>query len=161
MLSVAWLWDYYSFRGDDMGAQTIEFSAFMSGEYKTSWRNKKTPQWRTFKEITKRIAPVPILSILSSKYVLAGPQEITTEAVEVVAQSTRDSIIHAFDPLLQLMIDLSLPIAGIMITGGCLLIMIGQKEKGFTLLMNSSLGYVLVNLSPLFLKLLEEIGKAL
>jgi hypothetical protein len=64
-------------------------------------------------------------------YALAGPQEITTEAVEVVAQSTRDSIIHAFDPLLQLMIDLSLPIAGIMITGGCLLIMIGHLIIGF------------------------------
>ena len=31
------------------------------------------------------------------------------------------------------MIDLALPIAGIMITGGALLIMIGQKDKGFTL----------------------------
>jgi hypothetical protein len=144
-----------------MGAQTIEFSAFMSGEYKSSHKKKKTPQWRNLKEITKRIAPVPIISFLSSKYVLAGPQEITNEAVEVVAQSTKDSIVHAFDPLLQLMIDLSLPIAGMMITGGCLLILIGMKDKGYSLILNSSLGYVLVQMSPLFLSLLEEIGKAL
>jgi hypothetical protein len=144
-----------------MGAQTIEFSAFMSGEYKTSWKKKKTPQWRNLKEITKRIAPVPIISFLSSKYALAGPQEAAPEVVEVVAQSTKDSIVRAFDPLLELMIELSLPIAGLMITGGCLLILIGMKERGYSLIFNSSLGYCLVQLSPLFLSLLEEIGKAL
>lgn len=58
----------------------------------------KNAGWRTFKEITKRIAPVPIISFLSSNYALAGPQEVAPEVVEVVAQSTRDSIVHAFDP---------------------------------------------------------------
>jgi hypothetical protein len=144
-----------------MRAETIEFGSFMSGEYKSSHKKKKTPQWRNLKEITKRIAPVPIISFLSSKYALAGPQEITNEAVEVVAQSTKDSIVRAFNPLLELMIDLSLPIAGVMLTGGCLLILIGMKERGYSLIFNSSLGYCLVQLSPLFLSLLEEIGKAL
>lgn len=83
------------------------------------------------------------------------------QSVPVVANATKDNIIHAFDPLINLMIDLALPIAGVMLTGGALLIMIGQKEKGFTLIMNSSIGYVLVNLSPLFLSLLESVGKAI
>jgi len=59
------------------------------------------------------------------------------------------------------MVSLSLPIAGVMLTGGALLIMIGQKDKGFTLIMNASLGYVLVNLTPLFMSLLESVGKAI
>ena len=60
--------------------------------------------------------------------------------LEVVAvpEATKQSILHVFDPLIDLMIDLALPIAGVMITGGALLIMIGQKDKGFSLIMNSS-----------------------
>ena len=83
--------------------------------------------------------------------------------LEVVAvpEATKQSILHAFDPLIDLMIDLALPIAGVMITGGALLIMIGQKDKGFSLIMNSALGYCLVNLTPLLLSLLESVGKAI
>ena len=81
--------------------------------------------------------------------------------VAAVSEATKQSILHAFDPLTDLMIDLVLPIAGVMITSGALFIMIGQKDKGFFLIMNSVLGYCLVNLKPLLLSLLESVGKAI
>lgn len=138
-----------------MRTETINFSDFMCGEYKKTSVNKKTPQ--LLKAVAKGSGAIPILSLLGSHYALAD----TVKAVPVVAQETKESVIHAFDPLLELMVDLSLPIAGIMLTGGALLILIGMKEKGFTLILNSSLVYCLVQLSPLFIKLLGEIGKAL
>lgn len=137
-----------------MKAQTIKFRDFMSGEYKRSQRDKKALQ-RKIKAIAQSSLPIPIIAGMTNKPVFAE------QSVPVVADATKDNIIHAFDPLINLMIDLALPIAGVMLTGGALLIMIGQKEKGFTLIMNSSIGYVLVNLSPLFLSLLESVGKAI
>lgn len=47
------------------------------------------------------------------------------------------------------------------LTDGALFIMIGQEERGFTRFMNSSLGYVLVQMSPLFLKSLSWIRSAI
>lgn len=139
-----------------MRAQSIKFNDFMSGEYKKSRVNKKTLQPK-LKAIAKGSVTIPIISLLSGNYAFAA----TTQSVPVVAEATKQSIIHAFDPLIELMTDLALPISAIMITGGALLILIGMKEKGFTLIMNSSLGYCLVQLSPLFISLLEQVGKAI
>lgn len=132
-----------------MRTVTINFNDFMSGDYKFNTGDKKISQ------VIKRIGISIAMPLVFAKPVLAA------EAVPVVAEATKSSIIHAFDPLIDLMISLALPIAGVMITGGALLIMIGQKDKGFTLIMNSALGFCLVNLSPLFLTLLEQVGKAI
>ena len=54
--------------------------------------------------------------------------------VAAVSEATKQSILHAFDPLTDLMIDLVLPIAGVMITSGALFIMISKRIKDFFLL---------------------------
>jgi len=76
-------------------------------------------------------------------------------------ETTKQAVIHAFDPLLELMVDLALPISGVILTSDALLILIGMKDKGFSLILNASLGYCIVQLSPLFISLLAEVGKAL
>lgn len=80
------------------------------------------------------------------------------EAVPAMAQSITSSIMTAFDPLIHLIQALSYPIAGVMIAGGCLYIMVGAREKGMDMLRNAGIGYILVQLSPLLLKLLVSVG---
>ena len=89
--------------------------------------------------------------------------EATAQAIPAgaISGALTGKIIHAFDPLIELMVSISLPIAGVMLTGGALLIMIGQKDMGFRLIMNSAIGYVLVQMSPLFMDLLAGIGGAI
>ncbi|MCU9614058.1 hypothetical protein OEV98_10855 [Caldibacillus lycopersici] len=136
-----------------MRTESIEFQSFMSGEYKS--KKRLHPKWIT---VAKGSIAIPIISSLNGSFAFAATQDTVAP---VVASTTKESIIHAFDPLIDLMISVALPIAGIMITGGALMIMLGQKDKGFMLIMNASLGYVLVNLSPLLLSLLESVGKAI
>jgi hypothetical protein len=69
-----------------------------------------------------------------------------------------NTVVHALDPLIDLVRGLAYPIAGVMIAGGCLFILIGQKDKGLDMLKNAAIGYILVMLSPLFLKILVQIG---
>lgn len=78
-----------------------------------------------------------------------------------VSDVVKQKIISAFDPLVELMIALSLPISGVMLTGGALMILVGMKDMGFKLIMNAGLGYVLVQMSPLFIDLLAGVGAAI
>jgi len=80
--------------------------------------------------------------------------------VDYVKGKAKEQILEAFDPLVELIQALSYPIASIMLTGGALLFMINQKDKGISLIQNASIGYILVQLMPLMMQLLIGIGGA-
>ncbi|CAH1208219.1 hypothetical protein PAECIP111891_03178 [Paenibacillus allorhizoplanae] len=82
----------------------------------------------------------------------------TVPAMAVMSDAFKGKILHAFDPLINLIQSLSYPIAGVMIAGGCLFIMVGNREKGMQMLQNAAIGYILVQLSPMILELLVGIG---
>lgn len=88
---------------------------------------------------------------------------VSAEMIPVngVSDVIKEKIISAFDPLIDLIIALSLPISGVMLAGGALMIMVGMKDAGFKLIMNAGLGYVLVQMSPLFIQLLAGVGAAI
>lgn len=65
-----------------------------------------------------------------------------------------------FDPLIQMLQALAFPIAGVMIAGGCLFIMVGNRERGMNMLQNTAVGYILVQLLPMLLELLVGIGNS-
>lgn len=61
---------------------------------------------------------------------------------------------------MQKIVDLSLPIASVILTGAALMVMLNQKERGYSMMMEASIGYVLIQMIPLFIKLLAGIGAA-
>jgi hypothetical protein len=67
---------------------------------------------------------------------------------------TYDKVVKAFDPLIGLVQALSYPVAMIVVLGGALFVMIGDKSKGFSMMQGAGLGYVLVQLTPLMLDIL-------
>ncbi|HZG87288.1 hypothetical protein [Paenibacillus sp.] len=103
-----------------------------------------------------------LLSPLSAVKAFAAPAAIEAgDAIPVIGDAIKGKILHAFDPLIDLIVALSYPIAGLMIAGGCLFIMVGNRERGMSILQNAALGYILVQLSPLMLDLLVGIGKSI
>ncbi|ESU71119.1 hypothetical protein T260_15190 [Geobacillus thermopakistaniensis] len=78
-----------------------------------------------------------------------------------VSGAVYDKITNAFMPLVELVKGLSYPIALVIMSGGALMIMIGNKEKGYTMIQNSAIGYILVQMMPLLMDLLVELAKAL
>jgi uncharacterized membrane protein YozB (DUF420 family) len=75
-----------------------------------------------------------------------------------VNPAIKDQIIHAFDPLITLVQTLSYPIGFVMISAGCLFIMCNNREKGMQMINTAAIGYILVQLSPLFMKILVSVG---
>lgn len=124
--------------------KTIPFRDFLDGTY----RDIKSYSWR--REGTLTAAGMALI---------ATPH--VSMAANVVSSEVKSKIIHAFDPLLDLIISLSIPISSVIIAGAALLILIGQKERGYTMMMNCALGYVLVQMTPLFISLLAGIGGAI
>lgn len=101
------------------------------------------------------LSSASVVSLMSLNKVFAQPEAIPTLAL---GDSIKGQIVHAFDPLIVLTQTLAYPIAAIMISAGCLFIMIGNKEKGVGILQMAGIGYILVQLSPLFLKILVSVG---
>jgi hypothetical protein len=77
---------------------------------------------------------------------------------EYVKGKAKEQIVDAFMPLVDMIQALSYPIALVMLTGGALMFMINQKDKGISLIQNASIGYILVQLMPLLMGLLVGIG---
>ncbi|MGE7650456.1 hypothetical protein ACQKM1_22175 [Peribacillus frigoritolerans] len=153
-------------------------SEFVSGSYK---EKKKMPSlsgsklekmvWVPVAGITAGAA-IKIKTAVAAATVAAGSGAAVVangmpiggvEAIPVgtVSGAITNQVIHAFDPLVNLMVSLSLPIASVILTGAALMVMINQKEKGYSLMMQASVGYVLVQMIPLFIKLLAGIGAAI
>lgn len=82
------------------------------------------------------------------------------EAVPVMGSAEMyDKMITAFDPLINLIQGLAYPIAMVVVLGGSIMVMINQKEKGYGMMMGAGLGYVLVQMTPLFLRILADAMK--
>jgi hypothetical protein len=149
--------------------ETIKFGDFLSGEYKGKGKGVERHTGRNKKDlkmIAKSAVAIPVIGHMLTKGSLAFASDGSIPTGEVVAvgamsDAVKAKIVHAFDPLIELMVGISLPIAGVMLTGGALMIMVGQKDLGFKLIMNSALGYVLVQMSPLFIDLLAGVGSAI
>lgn len=90
----------------------------------------------------------------------SGAEAIPVNAVgDYVAGAAKEKIVEAFMPLVDLIQALSYPIALVMLTGGALMFMINQKDKGIGLIQNASIGYILVQLMPLLMNLLVGVGE--
>jgi hypothetical protein len=86
----------------------------------------------------------------------------TYEAIPVTAMTTDqiyDKMLVAFEPVITLIQALAYPVASVVVLFGAIMVLISQKEKGFTLMSNAALGVILVNLVPMLLNMLVEIMK--
>ncbi|MEH7612170.1 hypothetical protein [Gottfriedia acidiceleris] len=86
---------------------------------------------------------------------------ITATAFQVVRETATRTLAHALDPLIEILVATSLPVALVVMVGGCFFFMLGNSEKSWSMIQNAGLGYVLIQLSPLFIKMLEQVGRSM
>lgn len=113
---------------------------------------------KAFRESTILI-PLAVAPFLKVKAALAATAVPVSAAVATGAMY--DKMLHAFDPLITLVQALAYPVAMVVVLGGALFIMIGNKEKGFSMMQGAGLGYVLVQMTPLVLNILVEAMRSL
>jgi hypothetical protein len=129
--------------------------------------NRKTchvAQFEFKEEIRESLGVLGGISLLplATKPFFASKPVFAAEAVPVIASDVMyDKMLHAFDPLIALVQALAYPVAMVVVLGGALFIMIGNKEKGFSMMQGAGLGYVLVQMTPLVLNILVDAMKAI
>jgi hypothetical protein len=85
---------------------------------------------------------------------------IEVGAKEWMSQQTLSTLAHVLDPLVDIMVALSFPIASVIIVGSCFFFMFDKSEKAWSMIMKAGLGYVLIQVSPLILDVLKQVGNA-
>lgn len=162
-----------------MATETMSIQDFMSGNYGA----KK--KWSLFKKKTKKYAPVAVRvslvigsaiifsNIIDITHVFAAETGVDVNDALKDAQSSDgkmknyidgqlyNRIVNAFEPVIFLIKAVSYPIASVVALCGGLFIMVGSQERGFSLISRAGIGYIVVQMIPLFMRLLVEIAKAI
>ncbi|WP_338461511.1 hypothetical protein V5G20_17655 [Brevibacillus borstelensis] len=90
----------------------------------------------------------------------AAAHVLRLEHVEA-AGGIAERIVRAFDPIIDLTQGLAYPISFLMITGGFLLIMVGQRSKGLAMMKWAAVGYIGIQFAPAIMQILVSVGKAM
>jgi hypothetical protein len=153
--------------------KTINFQDFMSGEYKVE--DKKRRKQRVAK--VTQLASAAVLPLATcgavgtlgfamkafaatSAVPVGAPVVIDVGAKAWMSEHTLSTLAHVLDPLVDIMVALSFPIASVIIVGSCFFFMFGKSEKAWDGIMKAGLGYVLIQVSPLILDVLKQVGTA-
>lgn len=139
-----------------MKTQAISFNDFMSGDYKQKTRKK-----RNATKIIKKLGTSIAIPLVMAKPAFAA----TTEAVPVsvkewAGEQTLSALAHVLDPVVDILVALSFPVASVVIVGACFFFIFGNAEKAWGMIQNAGLGYVLIQVSPLILNVLKQVGNA-
>ncbi|QKE74789.1 hypothetical protein HPK19_19510 [Arthrobacter citreus] len=125
----------------------------------TNWEIRKAKEMGLITGFTLPVILAPLVK--GSKALAASTYVDPAGAVEVAGKvDMYHKMIVAFDPLIGLVQALAYPVCMVVVLGGALFIMIGNKEKGFTMMQGAGLGYVLVQMTPIILNILVDAMKA-
>ncbi|MEK5109885.1 hypothetical protein MHI57_24800 [Cytobacillus sp. FSL K6-0129] len=129
--------------------ETMSISEFMSRDYK---KEEKRVNWKTVAKVTTTAGVIAVS---------LGFGDVSFAAAGAINGAVTAKVVNAFDPIVELVKAISYPIALIMMLGGGIFVMIGNSDKGLSLIQKAGLGYVLVQMLPILMDLLVEIAKSL
>jgi hypothetical protein len=151
----------------------MKFSEFISGEFKVKEKAKRQMRARKATQLAvSAVLPIAtcgavgtlgfaMKAFASTNAVPVGaPVVIEVGAKEWMSEHTLSTLAHVLDPLVDIMVALSFPIASVIIVGSCFFFMFGKSEKAWDGIMKAGLGYVLIQVSPLILDVLKQVGGA-
>lgn len=105
--------------------------------------------------------PQPVIEPVIAQIPSVIPVNTIAQPSGVIADKSLEMLATILDPVVQVMVAISFPIASVIMIGACFFFMLGNSERAWSMIMNAGLGYVLIQLSPLFLGVLREIGEAI
>jgi hypothetical protein len=133
--------------------ETIKFSDFMSGEYK----NPKTSK----KPNLKAIATGTMLPLILTPKAFAAEsvQAIPTAGIaDKAAGEIIAAMAHLFDPIIDLVVTISFPVASAMIVFKLFMGFFRDQGEVWEGIGKVSLVYILIQMSPIFINILKQLG---
>lgn len=150
--------------------KTYSLNDFMSGDYKKKEKaRKKIMMKRTTKIASSALIPIAtggavgtiaFASTVFASRSVSAPIAIEVSAKEWMGEQTLSALAHVLDPVVDILVALSFPVASVVIVGACFFFIFGNAEKAWGMIQNAGLGYVLIQVSPLILNVLKQVGNA-
>lgn len=104
-------------------------------------------------------------SVIANTPTIIEPTALTPLAVNAVAQPTGiigDTALAALttvlDPIVDIMVAVSFPLASVIFVGSGFFFMLGQQERAWDMIFKCAMGYIFIQLSPLLLDILKNVG---
>jgi hypothetical protein len=149
--------------------ESISFNDFMSGDYKKTKKpkNQKKLQRKAF--VTGSLIPLALASpkVFASESInqcgkvlaVSAPQAIPANAITDKAMGELISAMASlFDPIIDLVVTVSFPVASAMIVFKLFMGFFRDQGEVWEGIGKISLVYVLIQMSPIFIKILKQLG---
>jgi len=106
--------------------------------------------------------PSTLLSGLNSVSAATGEWSVQSAPTVIptgyVADKSLDILAGALDPIIQIMVAASFPLASVILVGAGFFFMLGQSEKAWDIIFKCGVGYIFIQLSPMLLEVLRQVG---
>lgn len=76
-----------------------------------------------------------------------------------IGDSAMAAFATIFDPIVEIIVAISLPLASVVVAAAGLLLILGKDDKALSMIIKAGIGYVAVQLLPLFITIMKTMGK--
>jgi hypothetical protein len=139
--------------------ERIKFSEFMSGEYNGKVKGKKERR-KADKAALASASLIPVVAFTPKVLAASAPVAMTAAApVAITTTGAMDNLAHIFDPLIDLVVGISFPVASAMILFKLFMGFFVGQDQVWEGVGKISLVYVLIQMFPVFSEILHNLGK--
>lgn len=85
----------------------------------------------------------------------------TTIPTGFVADASLNMLATILDPIIQIMVAVSFPLASVIMVGAGFFFMLGNSERAWDIIFKCGMGYIFIQISPMLLEILRQIGTAI
>ncbi|RKQ13451.1 hypothetical protein [Ureibacillus endophyticus] len=86
---------------------------------------------------------------------------VMPEPTGIIADASLTALATVLDPIIDIMIALSFPLASVIMIGAGFFFMLGQSERAWDIIFKCGLGYLFIQLAPLLLEILKTVGNTI
>lgn len=114
--------------------------------------------------------PLPTEAVSEPLNVLASTPDLSpvfshgfnAEVVPVgfIGDQTLAALATVFDPVVEMIVAISLPLASVVVAGAGILLILGNSDKAQSMIIKAGIGYVVIQLLPLIISIFKTMGKA-
>lgn len=113
----------------------LDWQAFMAGDVRPK----------------KQTVPVALLSAMGTASAMSIPHLVSANIIA-------DGMMHAFSPIISVIQGISYPISFIGMAAGMLLISVGQRHRGISMIKWAAIGYIGMQLVPGIMHMVSMVG---
>ena len=106
-------------------------------------------------ETSSVLASTPIVEPITSTPIAVNA---VAQPTGIIGDTALSALTTVLDPIVDIMVAVSFPLASVIFVGSGFFFMLGQQERAWDMIFKCAMGYIFIQLSPLLLDILKNVG---